>query len=132
MTLPLVTGIAVVALLVLLRQVGRLGVLRGQGQFVWLMFMPALIGGFLILGVGVQMLITTPPAGVVMIVTGGVYVASLIGFLTPSSRSVTARGAEAMIEPLVDYAQTVGGLVLIGGLAALVGLAVWAASQAAH
>src|SRR2546423_14521764 len=132
MALPLVTGIAVVALLVLLRQVGRLVVLRGPGQFVWLMFMPTLIGGFLILGVGVQMLVTTPAGGVVMIVTGGVYLASLFGFLTPSSRSVRAPGAEAMIEPLVDYVQTLGRLVLIGGFAGIVGLIVWAASQAAR
>ena len=37
-----------------------------------------------------------------------------------------------MTEPLGEYMITLVGLLLIGGLAALVGLLVWAASQAAH
>ena len=37
-----------------------------------------------------------------------------------------------MTEPLVDYVSGVTGLVLIGGLVALVGLVVWGVSQAAR
>jgi hypothetical protein len=130
--LPLAIGIAVVLFLGLLRHYARRRVAAGQGEFVWLMFLPTLLGGFVILGAGIQMLTTAPPAGVVMAITGGVYLAALIGFLTRSSRAVTSSGPQAMTEPLVDYLSTLLALVLIGTLAALVGLVVWAASQAAH
>jgi hypothetical protein len=97
------------------------------------MFLPTLIGGFLILGVGVEMLVTAPVGGVVMMLTGSIYVAALIGFLTGSTRAVAAStDAQAMVEPLEDVTRMLAGLVLIGGLAALVGLVVWAASQAAR
>jgi hypothetical protein len=132
MQLPLFTGLAVVLVLGLLRHYARRRVAAGQGEFVWLMFLPTLLGGFVILGAGIQMLTTTPAAGVVMAITGSVYLAVLIGFLTRSSRAVTASGPEAMIEPLVDYTRTLVGLILIGGLAALVGLIVWGVSQAAR
>ncbi len=130
--LPLAIGLIVVVLLVLIRHYARGRVAAGEGEFVWLMFLPTLLGGFVILGAGIQMLVTAPPVGVVMAVTGSVYLAALIGFLTRSSRAVTSSGPQAMIEPLADYARALVGLVLIGGLAALVGLIVWAASQAAH
>jgi hypothetical protein len=132
MQLPLFTGLAVVGFLVLLRRYAAGRVAAGEGEFVWLMFVPTLIGGFAILGVGVAMLPTAAPAGVVMAITGSVYLAALIGFLTRSSRSVTSAGPEMLIEPLVDYMRTLVGLLLIGGLAALVGLIVWGVSQAAR
>jgi hypothetical protein len=132
MEVPFVTGSAVVALLVLVRRYAGHHVAAGETEFVWLMFLPTLLGGFVILGAGIQMLVTAPPAGVVMAVTGSVYLAALIGFITRSSRAVASSGPQAIIEPLVDYAGTLLGLVLIGGLAALVGLIVWGVSQAAQ
>ena len=67
-----------------------------------------------------------------MYVTGSVYIAALIGFLlTRASRSVTVSGLQALTEPLADHLSTLMGLLLIGGLAALVGLIVWGVSQAA-
>jgi hypothetical protein len=132
MQLPLFTGIAVVAFLVLLRHSAGRRVAASEGQFIWLMFVPTLIGGFAILGVGIEMLVTVPAAGVVMAITGSVYLAALIGFLTRASRSVTASGPQALTEPLADYLSTLMGLLLIGGLAALVGLIVWGVSQAAR
>jgi hypothetical protein len=132
MEVPFVTGSAVVALLALVRRYAGRHVAAGEGEFVWLMFLPTLLGGFVILGAGIQLLVTAPAAGIVMAVTGSVYLAALFGFLTRSSRAVASSGPQAMIEPLVDFAGALVGLVLIGGIAALVGLLVWAVSQAAQ
>jgi hypothetical protein len=131
MEVPFVTGSVVVALLTLVRRYAGRHAAAGEGEFLWLMFLPTLLGGFVILGAGIQMLVTVPAAGVVMAVTGSVYLAALFGFLTRSSRAVTPAGPQALIEPLVDYTTALVGLVLIGGVAALVGLLVWAVSQAA-
>lgn len=137
MQLPVAIGLAVVAFLILLRRYAARRVARRDGRFIWLMFIPTLVAGFAILGVGVQMLVTQPLAGVLMAITGSVYIAALIGFLTRSSRAIAASRSQddiltAMTEPLADYVGTLIGFVLIGGLAALVGLVVWAVSQAAH
>jgi hypothetical protein len=132
MELPIVAGIAVVVFLFATRQYAYRRVAARDGRFVWLVFLPTLLGGFAILGAGVQMLVTLPPVGVVMVVTGSVYLAALIGFLTRASGSVSSSGPQAIIEPLADYARTVIGLVLIGALVAVVGLIVWGVSQAAH
>ena len=132
MELPVVAGIGVVVLLVAVRNYARRHVAAGQGEFIWLMFLPTLIGGFVILGAGVQLLVTQPPVGIVMAATGSVYLAALIGFLTRASRSVTSSGPQAIVEPLADVIRTLAGLLLIGGLVAAVGLLVWGLSQAAH
>jgi hypothetical protein len=135
--LPIVAGIAVVVFLFATRQYAYRRVAARDGRFVWLVFLPTLLGGFAILGAGVQMLVTLPPVGVVMVVTGSVYLAVLLGFLTRVSRSVNSAGpgddiGEALTQPLGEYVITLMGLVLIGGIAALVGLLVWAVSQAAQ
>jgi amino acid transporter len=130
-------GIAVVAALVLLRYFAARRVAARQGQFVWLAFVPTLIGAVVILWTGVQMLATMPVVGVVIMIAGGIYLAVALRFLSRLSRSVTAAGPEddvgaAMTESLVDYMSTIMGLLLIAGLVALVGLIVWGVSQAAR
>ena len=101
------------------------------------MFVPTLIGAVVIVWAGTQMVATLPIVGVVMLIAGGIYLAVVLRFLTRLSRSVTAAGPQddigtAVTEPLVDYVSTITGLVLIGGLVALVGLVVWGVSQAAR
>lgn len=134
---PAVVGIALVALLVLLRYFAARRVAARQGQFVWLAFVPTLIGAVVILWTGVQMLATVPVVGVVIMIAGAIYLAVALRFLTRLSRSITAAGPQddigaAMTEPLVDYMSTIMGLLLIAGLVALVGLIVWGVSQAAR
>lgn len=134
---PAVVGIAVVAALVLLRYFAARRVAARQGQFVWLAFVPTLIGAVVILWTAVQMLATAPVAGVVIMVAGGIYLAVALRFLTRLSRSITAAGPQddigaAMTEPLADYMSTMVGLLLIAGLVTLVGLIVWGVSQAAR
>lgn len=133
----LLIGVAAVAFLLLLRRYALRRMLARQGHFIFVWFLPTLIFGFLILGRGIQMLPTSPPAGVVVTVTGSVYLALLLGMLTRVSRSISSAGpgddiGAAMTEPLGEYMVTLMGLVLIGGIAALVGLLVWAVSQAAQ
>jgi hypothetical protein len=130
-----VVGIAVVAVLVLLRYFAARRVAARQGQFVWLAFVSSLIGAIVILWTGVQMLATVPVVGVVIVIAGGIYLAVALRFLTRLSRSISAAGPQddigaAMTEPLVDYMSTIMGLLLIGGVVALVGLIVWGVSQA--
>jgi hypothetical protein len=137
MELPIGAGIAVVVMLVSIRRYAARGVAAHDGRFLWLVFLPTLLGGFAILGIGIQMLVTMPPLGIVMVVTGSVYLAALIGFLTRASRSVSSAGpgddiGAALTQPLGEYMISLIGLVLIGGLTAMVGLVVWAASQAVH
>jgi len=133
----LLIGITAVAFLLLLRRYALRRMVARQGNFIFVWFLPTLIFGFLILGTGIQMLPTSPPAGVVITLTGSIYLALLLGLLTRVSRSISSAGpgddiGAAMIEPLGEYMITLVGILLIGGLAALVGLLVWAASQAAH
>jgi hypothetical protein len=133
----LLIGVTAVAFLLLLRRYAARRMVARQGQFIFIWFLPTLIFGFLVLGRGIQMLPVSPPAGVVVTVTGSIYLALLLGMLTRVSRSISSAGpgddiGAAMTEPLGEYMISVLGLVLIGGIAALVGLLVWAASQAAQ
>lgn len=135
MDTPVVFGIAVVALLVVIRHFAARRVLARQGQFVWLMFVPTQIGAVVILWAGIQTLATVPIVGALMVIAGAVYLAVVLRFLTRASRSISAAGPQddigtALIEPVVDYMSTVMSLVLIGGLVALVGLIVWGVTQA--
>jgi hypothetical protein len=132
---PLVLGIAVVALLVVVRHFAARRVLARQGQFVWLMFVPTLIGAVVILWAAIQMLASVPIVGMLMVVAGVVYLAVVLRFLTRASGSVSAAGPQddigtALTEPLVDYMTAIMSLVLIGGVVALVGLIVWGVTQA--
>jgi hypothetical protein len=132
---PLVVGIAVVIVLVVVRQFAARRVLARQGQFVWLMFVSTLIGGVVILSAGIQILATAPIVGAPMAVGGAVYLAVVARFLTRASSSVSAAGpnddiGSALTEPMVDYLSTIMGLVLIGGLLAMVGVIAWGVTQA--
>ena len=135
--MPVVVGIAVVPLLVLLRLFAARRVVARQGRFVWLMFVPTLFGGVAILWVSIGMLVSAPLLGALTAISGVIYLAAFVRFVTRLSRSVTATGPQddltaAMTEPLADYMSTMIGLLLIGGLAAVVGLIVWGVSQAAR
>ena len=137
MEMPVVVGIVVVALLVLLRLFAARRVAARQGHFVWLMFVPTLFWGVAILWVSMGMLVSAPLLGALTAISGAIYLAVFVRFLTRLSRSVTATGPQddittAMTEPLVDYTSTMVGLLLIGGLAAVVGLIIWGVSQEAR
>lgn len=134
---PVILGAAVVAVLVALRHVAARRVVARQGQFVWLMFGPTLIGGIVILWAGIQLFTTVPIVGAAMTIAGGVYLAVVLRFLARLSRAVSSAGPQddigaAITDPVVDYVSTMMGLILIGGLVAVVGLIVWGVSQAAR
>jgi hypothetical protein len=131
-----VVAVAGAAILSMLLLYGRRRVAAGQGRFVWLMSAHLLVGAGMILWGGVHILADEPLVGVVLLVGGGIYAVILFRFLTRLSRSVTSVGANgdraAAMEPAVDFTVTVVGLMLIGGLVAVVGLIVWGVSQAAR
>ena len=124
------------ALMFVFRLCGGRRVAVGRGRFVWLMCAPQLFWAGVILWAGLHLLAAEPVAGVVMLVVGGIYAVILVRFLTRLARSVTSVGANgdraAAMEPVVDFTVTMVGLMLIGGLVAVVGLIVWGVSQAAH
>jgi hypothetical protein len=140
---PVVLGLVVVALLVAVRHFAARRVLARQGQFVWLMFIAMLAGGVVILWAGIQLLATVPIAGVATTLAGrttlagSLYLALMLRVLARLSRSVSSAGRQddigtAVTEPLVDYLGTTMGLMLVGGVVAVVALIVWGISQAAR
>jgi hypothetical protein len=135
METPVLVGLASVVLLVGVRHYAARRVMVRQGQFVWLMFVPTLIGGIVIPWAGLQILATAPLVGASMVIGGGIYLAVVVRFLTRLSRTVTSTGSEddlgaAITEPFVDYLGTTVGLTLIGGVLAVVVLIAWGVSQA--
>jgi len=137
MDTPVVVGIAVVAVLVLLRHCAARRVAARQGRFVWLLFAPELFCSVVILLVSIRVFTSAPIVGVLIAISGVICLAALVRFLTRLSRSVTSTGpqadiTEAVVEPLVDYSLTLVGLLLAGSLIALVGLIIWGVSLAAR
>jgi hypothetical protein len=136
MEMPIVIGIAAVALL-LVRHLAARRVAARRGRFVWLMFIPTLFGSVVIVWASVQLFAVAPLVGVPLTIAGLVYLAVVVRFLTRISRSVTMADPQedlgaAMTEPLVDYMTSLMGLWLISGLLAVVGLIIWGVSQAAR
>jgi hypothetical protein len=137
MVMPVAVGIAVVALLVLLRHFAARRVAARQGRFVWLMFVPTLLGSVVILWASIGIFASAPVVGALMAIGGLIYLTALGRFLARVSRSVTSAGPQddigmAITDPLVDYMSTMVGLLLIGGLVAVIGLIIWGVSQAAR
>lgn len=137
MDMRVVAGIVVLAVLLVLRLFAARRVAVRQGQFVWLMFVPTLLGGVVILYVSILMLAREPLVGTFMAIGGVIYLAVLVRFLFRLSRSVTSARPQddigtAITEPLVDYMSTMVGLGLIGGVIAVVGLIIWGVIQASR
>lgn len=134
---PVILGVTVVVVLVALRHFAARRVAAGQGRYAWLMFLPMLMGAVVILWAGLQMFMAEPVAGAALTAAGGLYLGIMLRFLARLSRSVTSAGpnddiATAITEPMVDYLTTVTGLILVGGLVAVVVLIVWGLGQAAR
>lgn len=132
---PLALGIAVVALLVVVRHFAARRVLARQGQFVWLLFAPNLIGAVVILWAGIQTSASVPILGVLMVTLGVVYLALVMRFLTRTSRSINASGPQddittVLIGPFAEHVTSMMGLLLVVGVVAVVGLIVWGVTQA--
>lgn len=138
MDAPIVVGIALVAFLLLLRRFAARRVAARQGRFVWLMFVPALLGAVVIVWAAIRALMTGDPLlGIPMGIGGTIYVAVLVRFLARLSRAASSAGPREEIEAasseiFIDHIQSMIGILLIGSLVALVGLIVWAVTKAAH
>jgi hypothetical protein len=112
MQTPIFVGIAVVALLVLLRHIAARRVLARDGRYVWLMFIPMVFGGLAIVWAALQVFNNSPVVGALMMVAGVLYLALIGRFLSRLSRTVTATGPQedisaAITEPLADYMASV-------------------------
>jgi ABC-type xylose transport system permease subunit len=126
-------GIAAVAL----RHLAARRVLARQGRFVWLMFIPNVFVCLVFLWAALQAFSSNPLWGALMMIAGVICLALIVRLLTTMSRRVTATGPQeditaAIMEPLADHMLSVMAFLLIGALVALVGLIMWAVSQAAR
>jgi hypothetical protein len=131
----IIISIAVAAVVVSAVLYGQRRLRARQGRFVWLRFGPMLAGGVVILWASARMIGDLPLVGVPMAIGAVIYLALIVRFLIVLSRTVTATAPQddlgaAITGPLVDYTTSVVGLLLIGGLVALVGLIIWGVSQA--
>jgi hypothetical protein len=130
-------GVAIVALLVLLRHAAARRVSARDSRFVPFMFAPTILGATMILWAAMQVISTSPPIGLLLGLAGIAYVGLLARTARRMQRSVdsTPPGGDvsaAITEPLADSLETVIGAVLVAGLVAVVGLIVWAVILAAR
>jgi hypothetical protein len=137
MDVRVVVGIVVLVGLVPLRLFAARRVAARQGQFVWLMYLPTLLVGGMMLWASTVVFAGSPLVGGLTALAALIYLAVLGRFLVRTSRSVSSASPQddlgsAITEPLVDYMSTMVGLGLIGGLVAVVGLIIWGVIQAAR
>jgi hypothetical protein len=135
---PVVAAIAIaVGFLVLLRMLAGRRVLAGEGRFVWLVFGPTLLVGAAPLWVAAVLFPTQPMFAVFVAIFGFVYLGLRVWLLMRMSRGVSSAApgedrVDALLSPFADYMAATMGLLLIGGLVALVVLLIWGVTQAGH
>lgn len=131
-----VLGVGFVALVVMRRYAARRVAAR-QGRWVWIVFAPTLVTGLFGLWAAASLFTHAPLLGALVAVFAVVSLGALLLFVNRVSRGVTATRpdedlTQAVTDPMVDYFSTVTGLMLIGGLIAVVGLIIWGVMQAAR
>jgi hypothetical protein len=137
MEFQVVLGIAAVAALVLIRHLAMRRVAARQGHFIWLAFIPTLIGALVISWASVQVFAQVPLVGAFTGIFGVIYLTALVRMLARISRGVTSAGSQedlvtAVTEPFVEFMGAWVGLLLIGGLVAVAALIVWGVSRSAR
>ena len=132
--MELATFIGLGALLMLVRHLAARRVARGDGRFVWLVFLPSMVGFAALVVIGAQTTGTSPIAGIAMASIGLVFVVAMIKtFATMSARisALPPRGdiTEALTDPLANFALLWGVLLVVLALVAVIVLIVWGALQ---
>jgi hypothetical protein len=133
---PAVSAIAVVLVAIVpLRLFAGRQVRAGRGRFVWVIFAPTLLVTAAPLWVAAVLFPTQPLLAVFLAIGGLVFLGLLVLLLIRVSGGVSAAApgearADAVLKPLTDYVAATMGLLLIGGLVALVALLILAVSQA--
>jgi hypothetical protein len=128
--------LAVLVLVVSVRMYAARRVAAGRSGYVWFLFGPGLLSGAAVIWVGACLFARQPQMAAFMVVVGSGLLALAFRTLRRMSQAVGSAASfddrvEAVIGPLVDYVLAVVGVILIGGLVALVGLLVWGVMQAA-
>ena len=130
-----VAGAAAVLVLVALRLIGVRAMGRRDGRFFWLIFVPSAFAAAVTVWFSIQVLWSWPLIGLPLGILAVLNAATLIRLISRVSRAVMATGpgddiGAAAIEPFEDYAGVLTGVMLLGGLVAIVGLIILAVSQA--
>ncbi len=105
-----------------------------QGQFVWLMFVPVLVGPIAIAWAAAQQFRDAPVVGAILAASALGYGTSLVRFLMRLSRSVSSAPPDqdvsvAMTDLYADHVMRMLGIILLSGLVAMVGLIVRAVTR---
>ena len=132
--MELATFIGLGALLMLVRHLAARRVARGDGRFVWLVFLPSMVGFAALVVIGAQAAGTSPIIGIAGVVVGLVFVVAMIKtFATMSARisALPPRGdiTEALTDPLANFALLWGVLLVVLALVAVIVLIVWGVLQ---
>ena len=132
--MELATFIGLGALLILVRHLAARRVAGGDGRFVWLVFLPSMLGCAALVVIGAQTAGTTPIIGIAGVVVGLVFVVAMIKtFATMSARiSALPTGGditEAVTDPLANFALLWGVLLAVLALVAVIVLIVWGVLQ---
>ena len=132
--MELATFIGLGALLMLVRHLAARRVARGDGRFVWLVFLPSMVGFAALVVIGAQTTGTSPIAGIAMASIGLVFVVAMIKtFATMSARiSAMHPGGDitpALTGPLANFALLWGVLLAVLALVAVIVLVVWGVLQ---
>ncbi len=134
MNAPIIAFIGAAVGLVLLRHYAARRVIARQGQFVWLMFVPTLIGPIAIAWAAVQQFRAAPVFGAILAACALGYGAVLVRFLMRLSRSVSSAPPDQDVRVVAtdvyaDHLVGMLGFILLSGLVAMVGLIVWAVTR---
>jgi hypothetical protein len=131
MDLPIAVLIGSLLALILVRQLALRRVAARQGQFIWLALGPTFLIGFAMLWISLTTLPRQPLIGLAIGIIGVVYVVGLARAASQMSSAITATRPEddlsgAIVDPLTEFMLANIGVVLVGGLVAVVALIVWA------
>jgi len=134
MELAVFAGLAV--LLVLVRHVAARRVAAGDGRFVWLGFLPSLLGCGALILIGARTAGASPILGLVMTAVGLVLLVSMIRAFARMSAVVSATPpggdiTDALMGPLADVTLLWGVLLAVLALVAVVVLIGWGVLMAA-
>ena len=122
------------ALLILVRHLAARRVAGGDGRFVWLVFLPSMLGCAALIVIGAETAGTSPIVGIAMAAVGLVFVVAMIKMFLAMSARVSAMPpggdiTEALTDPLANFALLWGVLLAVIALVAVIVLIVWGVLQ---
>ena len=132
--MELATFIGLGALLILVRHLAARRFAGGDGRFVWLVFLPSMLGCAALVVISAQTAGTSPIVGIAGAAAGLVFVVAMIKTFATMSARISAMPpggdiTEAVTDPLANFALLWGVLLVVLALVAVIVLIVWGVLQ---